>query len=41
MTSSKGELEASTGQRVGVEFFMYDAPMEAPAIVEIQAAANH
>ena len=41
MTSSKGELEASTGQRVGVEFFMYDAPMEAPAIAEIQAAANH
>lgn len=41
MTSSKAELEAPTGQRVGVEFFMYDAPMEAPAISEIQAAANH
>jgi hypothetical protein len=41
MTSNKTELEASTGQRVGVEFFMYDAPAEAPAIAEIQAAANH
>jgi Family of unknown function (DUF6502) len=40
MTSSKAELEASTGQRVGVEFFMYDAPMEASAPPEIQAAAN-
>lgn len=41
MTSSKAELEASSGQRVGVEFFMYDAPMEASATTEIQAAANH
>jgi hypothetical protein len=41
MTSSKAELEASTGQRVGVEFFMYDAPMEGSASTEIQAAANH
>lgn len=41
MTSSKAELEAPTGQRVGVEFFMYDAPMEAPPITEIQAAANN
>jgi hypothetical protein len=40
MTSSKAELEASTGQRVGVEFFMYDAPMEASAPPEIQVAAN-
>jgi hypothetical protein len=41
MTSSKAELEASTGKRVGVEFFMYDAPIEASAATEIQAAANH
>ena len=41
MTSSKAELEASTGKRVGVEFFMYDAPIEPSATTEIQAAANH
>jgi hypothetical protein len=40
MTSSKADLEASTGQRVGVEFFMYDAPMEASAPADIQVAAN-
>ena len=41
MTSSKAELEASTGKRVGVEFFMYDAPIEPTAANEIQTAANH
>jgi hypothetical protein len=41
MTSSKGTLEAPSGQRVGVEFFMYDAPMEISATPELQAAANH
>lgn len=41
MTSSKTELEASTGQRVGVEFFMYDAPVEASVPAELQLASNH
>jgi hypothetical protein len=41
MTSSKAELEAATGQRVGVEFFMYDAPAEASPATDVHAAANH
>jgi hypothetical protein len=40
LTSSKPELEASTGQRVGIEFFMYDAPMEGSSPPEVQLAAN-
>jgi len=40
MTSSKAALEAPTGQRVGVEFFMYDAPMEVSAPADIPVAAN-
>ena len=40
MTSSKTDLEASSGQRVGVEFFMYDAPAEASASTDVQLAAN-
>jgi hypothetical protein len=40
MTSSKAELNAPTGQRVGIEFFMYDAPMEVSAPTDIQVAAN-
>jgi hypothetical protein len=40
MTSSRPELEALDGQRVGVDIFMYDAPNETSIATEARAAAN-
>jgi hypothetical protein len=40
MTASRPELEAPTGQRVGVDIFMYDAPIEPAVITAAKAAAN-
>jgi hypothetical protein len=40
MTSSRPELEAADGQRVGVDIFMYGALDEPSAVTEARAAAN-
>jgi hypothetical protein len=40
MTASRPELEAPDGHRVGVDIFMYDAPMEPAATAGVKAAAN-
>ncbi len=41
LTASRPELEAVTGQRVGVDIFMYDAPHEPAISAAAKAAANH
>jgi hypothetical protein len=40
MTSSRTDLEASTGQRVGVDIFMYDVASEPSSNTVTKAAAN-
>jgi len=40
MTASRPELETSNGRRVGVDIFMYDAPIEPSATAGTQAVAN-
>jgi hypothetical protein len=40
MTASRPELEAPDGHRVGVDIFMYDAPIEPAATAGVKAAAN-
>jgi len=40
MTASRPELEARSGQRVGVDIFMYDAPNEPAVATVVKAAAN-
>ena len=40
MTSSRPELEAVDGQRVGVDIFMFDALDEPSIVTEARAAAN-
>jgi hypothetical protein len=40
MTSSRPELEARDGKRVGVDIFMYDAPNESSVTTATKAAAN-
>lgn len=40
MTSSRPELEARDGKRIGVDIFMYDAPNEPSVTTATKAAAN-
>ena len=41
MTASRAQLEAPSGQGVGVEFFMFDAPNEPAPPAEVTATASH
>jgi hypothetical protein len=41
MTASRAQLEASSGQAVGVELFMFDAQSEPGTSTEVSASVNH